>query len=152
VSAHFIASLQRVIMSDIAKLLPVVAVEAPPAARQANAMFTPGRHPLCDDHDDRGTPFLCARCAQLSRLDKRKQAEAPGESEDTPGDPRIEVIARALYSIECEEADIERRLNRMPPVDRWHDPWTMGGARKLAKLRRHAAIIVDALDGAGPGQ
>jgi hypothetical protein len=134
-------------MSDIAKLMPVVALEAPTTRLSANAMSTPDRHPACDDHDERGTPFLCARCAQLHRGDKRKASESAVVMPDAAPDPRIEVVARALHLIECQEADRERRNNRMPPVERWADPWSTCGSPQLVKLRRQASVIVAALDG-----
>lgn len=97
----------------------------------------------------------CPKCGRLHRkLANNPPAAIAGPSllrkAETchPSDPRVDVVARALHRIECDYADRERERQHLPAVERWADPWAPGGARQLGVLRRDAAKIVSALDGA----
>lgn len=66
--------------------------------------------------------------------------------EPCPDDPRIDAIARGIHAFDCYDANEDRKRRRLPPVEKWADPWQPSGVHQLRKLRRQAKFIVAELD------
>lgn len=56
-----------------------------------------------------------------------------------------EAVAHALHAVDCAEADRERKLDRLPPVEKWADPWLPSGKRQMDALYRRADVFLSAL-------
>jgi hypothetical protein len=65
-------------------------------------------------------------------------------SVDPAGTTRDEV-ARAIHAVDCFDANKDRQLEGLPPVEEWADPWLPSGKHQLDGLMRRADVFLAAL-------
>jgi hypothetical protein len=63
-------------------------------------------------------------------------------------DTKIKRIARALWVLDCEEKDLEYRMDCREPPAQWADPWAPhgGGQRQARKYEEKARAILAAIE------